>query len=255
MNKLTIKVCPVCGSAHIERAMTCIDHYASSEAFYLCRCQDCSFLFTQDFPVEAEIGRYYETPDYISHSDTKKGLMNRVYHWVRSYMLGRKARLVVREAHRKEGRLLDIGTGTGYFADAMQKRGWQVEAVERNAQARVFAKEHFNLDIKPDTALQDFAPGSFDVITLWHVMEHLEHLNETWDTLNKLLTEKGVLIIAVPNVLLMTLRSMVHIGLLMMFRAICGILRRVPFRSWVPSMSLYWLHAIRCHLMHSMYRC
>ena len=199
MNKLTIKVCPVCGSAHIERAMTCIDHYASSEAFYLCRCQDCSFLFTQDFPVEAEIGRYYETPDYISHSDTKKGLMNRVYHWVRSYMLGRKARLVVREAHRKEGRLLDIGTGTGYFADAMQKRGWQVEAVERNAQARVFAKEHFNLDIKPDTALQDFAPGSFDVITLWHVMEHLEHLNETWDTLNKLLTEKGVLIIAVPN--------------------------------------------------------
>ena len=102
MNKLTIKVCPVCGSAHIERAMTCIDHYSSSEAFYLCRCQDCSFLFTQDFPVEAEIGRYYETPDYISHSDTKKGLMNRVYHWVRSYMLGRKARLVVREAHRKE---------------------------------------------------------------------------------------------------------------------------------------------------------
>lgn len=62
MNKLTIKVCPVCGSAHIERAMTCIDHYASSEAFYLCRCQDCDFLFTQDFPVEAEIGKYYETP-------------------------------------------------------------------------------------------------------------------------------------------------------------------------------------------------
>ena len=58
MNKLTIKVCPVCGSAHIERAMTCIDHYASSEAFYLCRCQDCDFLFTQDFPVEAEIGKY-----------------------------------------------------------------------------------------------------------------------------------------------------------------------------------------------------
>ena len=71
--------------------------------------------------------------------------------------------------------------------------------MEKNAQARAFAKEHFGLDVKPDTALQDFAPGSFDVITLWHVMEHLEHLNETWDTLNSLLTEKGVLIIAVPN--------------------------------------------------------
>lgn len=120
--------------------------------------------------------------------------MNSVYHWVRNYMLGRKARLVVREAHRKEGRLLDLGTGTGYFADVMQRRGWQVEAVEKSAQARAFAKEHFNLDVKPHTALKDFAPGSFDVITLWHVMEHLEPLNETWETLHSLLTEKGVLI-------------------------------------------------------------
>ena len=159
--------------------------------FHLCRCRDCGFLFTQDFPVEAEIGRYYETPDYISHTDTRKGAMNSVYHWVRNYMLGRKARLVFREAHRKEGRLLDLGTGTGYFADAMQRRGWQVEAVEKSAQARAFAKEHFNLDVKPHTALKDFAPGSFDVITLWHVMEHLEPLNETWETLHSLLTEKG----------------------------------------------------------------
>ena len=199
MNKLTIKACPLCGGTHLERALTCVDHYASGEMFHLCRCRDCGFLFTQDFPVEAEIGRYYETPDYISHTDTRKGAMNSVYHWVRNYMLGRKARLVLREAHRKEGSLLDLGTGTGYFADAMQRRGWQVEAVEKSAQARAFAKEHFNLDVKPHTALKDFAPGSFDVITLWHVMEHLEPLNETWETLHSLLTEKGVLIVAVPN--------------------------------------------------------
>ncbi|WP_294633722.1 methyltransferase domain-containing protein [uncultured Bacteroides sp.] len=199
MNKLTIKVCPVCGGTHMEHAMTCIDHYASGEAFHLCRCQSCGFLFTQDFPVEAEIGRYYETPDYISHSDTKKGLMNRVYHWVRSYMLGRKARLVIREAHRKTGCLLDVGTGTGYFAATMKRRGWEVEAVEKNAQARQFAKEHFGLEVKPDTELQRFTEGSFDVITLWHVMEHLEYLNDTWDTLNTLLAERGVLIVAVPN--------------------------------------------------------
>lgn len=199
MNKFNIKACPLCGGTHLERALTCVDHYASGEMFHLCRCEDCGFLFTQDFPVEAEIGRYYETPDYISHSDTRKGMMNSVYHWVRNYMLGRKARLVTHEAHRKEGRLLDIGTGTGYFADTMQRRGWQVDAVEKNPGARAFAKEHFNLDVKPDTALGDFPPGSFDVITLWHVMEHLEPLNEMWETLNSLLTDKGVLIIAVPN--------------------------------------------------------
>lgn len=125
--------------------------------------------------------------------------MNSVYHRVRSYMLKRKARLVAHEAHRKTGRLLDIGTGTGYFADTMNRAGWQVEAVEKNAGARVFAKEHFGLEVKPDTALKDFEPGSFDVITLWHVMEHLEALNGTWETLNSLLTDKGVLIVAVPN--------------------------------------------------------
>ena len=165
----------------------------------MCRCSECGFLFTQDFPVEAEIGRYYATPDYISHSDTRKGVMNSVYHWVRAYMLGRKARLVMREAHRKTGHLLDIGTGTGYFPATMKRRGWTVEAVEKNEGARRFAAEHFGLDVRPEGELQGMKAESFDVITLWHVMEHLEHLNETWELLHRLLTDKGVLVVAVPN--------------------------------------------------------
>ena len=181
----------MCGGTQLERTLTCVDHYATGEMFHLCRCAECGFLFTQDFPAETEIGRYYETPDYISHSDTKKH--------VRHYMLKRKARLIMNEAHRKEGRLLDIGTGTGYFPATMKALGWQVEALEKNALARNFALTHFGLEIKPETALVDYAPQSFDVITLWHVMEHLEHLNETWETLHSLLTDKGILIVAVPN--------------------------------------------------------
>ena len=189
----------MCGGTQLERTLTCVDHYATGEMFHLCRCAECGFLFTQDFPAETEIGRYYETPDYISHSDTKKGIVNRAYHHVRHYMLKRKARLIMNEAHRKEGRLLDIGTGTGYFPATMKALGWQVEALEKNALARNFAQTHFGLEIKPETALADYAPQSFDVITLWHVMEHLEHLNETWETLHSLLTDKGILIVAVPN--------------------------------------------------------
>lgn len=117
----------------MERTSTCIDHY-KGEVSYRSRCRDCGFILLRIF-LEAEIGRYYET-DYISHSDTK-GAMNSVYHRVRSYMLKRKACLVAHEAHRKTGRLLDIGTGTGYFADTMNRAGWQVEAVEKNAGARV----------------------------------------------------------------------------------------------------------------------
>ena len=199
MEKLSINACPVCGCTHLKRVMTCTDFYASGEQFELYSCEDCGFTFTQGVPVEAEIGKYYETPDYISHTDTRKGAMNNIYHYVRSYMLGRKARLVAREAHRKTGRLLDIGTGTGYFADTMVRRGWKVEAIEKSPQAREFAKAHFNLDVKPESALKEFAPDSFDVITLWHVMEHLEHLSEVWERLRELLTEKGVLIVAVPN--------------------------------------------------------
>ncbi|WP_321334055.1 class I SAM-dependent methyltransferase [uncultured Bacteroides sp.] len=199
MNKLIIDACPLCGSTHLRPFLTCRDFYASGEPFELFRCDDCSFTFTRGFPVEAEIGKYYETPDYISHSDTKKGAMNFIYHLVRRYMLAKKARLVSREAHLRVGKILDIGTGTGYFANAMQMRGWEVEAIEKNAAARAFAQEHFALKVKSEDALSTFGAGTFDVITLWHVMEHLEHLNETWERFSELLTEKGVLIIAVPN--------------------------------------------------------
>lgn len=199
MNKLIINACPLCDGKRMKRVMICTDHYASGELFEVCSCEDCGFTFTQGAPVEAEIGRYYETPDYISHSDTRKGAMNAIYHQVRRYMLGRKARLVMKESHRKTGKLLDIGTGTGYFAHTMQQRGWQVEAVEKSPQARAFAYEHFGLEVKEPTALSELTPDTFDVITLWHVMEHLESLNDTWDRLHQLLNDKGTLIVAVPN--------------------------------------------------------
>ena len=199
MNRLIINVCPLCEGKRFDRTMTCIDHYASGEHFDVCSCLDCGFTFTQGAPVESEIAPYYETPDYISHSDTKKGVMNAIYHQVRRNMLGQKARLVIKASHQKEGKLLDIGTGTAYFPHTMQLRGWKVEAIEKNAQARVFAREHFGLEVKDPSFLTQFMLNSFDVITLWHVMEHLEALNETWEQLFQLLTNKGTLIVAVPN--------------------------------------------------------
>ena len=179
--------------------MTCVDHYATGESFDLYRCEDCGFLLTQDPPVEAEIGRYYESPDYISHTDTHKGLMNQVYHWVRKYMLGRKARLVRQQSGLGQGKLLDIGTGTGYFSHTMKERGWEVSAIEKSAQARAFAKEHFQLQVDAPEALATYSEKNFDVVTLWHVMEHLEHLNETWEILSRILKDNGTLIVAVPN--------------------------------------------------------
>lgn len=199
MNRLTITTCPLCQSDQLRFTMKCTDSYASGETFDLYKCADCGFLFTQDAPTEEEIGRYYETPDYISHTDTKKGIVNNLYHKVRGYMLNRKASLINTITGKTSGTLLDIGTGTGYFADKMKQKGWMVEAIEKNPQARLFAKENFNLDVKEESALSSFSSGYFDVITLWHVMEHLEPINSTWQRLHELLSDKGVLIIAVPN--------------------------------------------------------
>lgn len=199
MNILHIDKCPLCGNTHFTHSLACKDHYATGESFDIYSCDDCGFMFTQDVPDEKEIGRYYETPDYISHSDTHKGLMNRVYHYVRALMLVKKVRLIKRESKKNVGRILDIGTGTGYFIKEMKNAGWKVNAMEKSPLARDFAKKHFDLDIDDDNALSSYDEDSFDVITLWHVMEHLEHLNETWEILYRLLKKDGVLIIAVPN--------------------------------------------------------
>lgn len=156
-------------------------------------------MFTQGFPTGSDIDRYYDSPDYISHSDTRRGIINSLYHYARKQMLRRKLQLVIDESHRPKGRLLDIGTGTGYFAAAMKRLGWQVEAIEKNAKAREFANTKFGLNVKPETELKRYDHKAFDVITLWHVMEHLEDLNTTWTRLYDILERSGILIIAVPN--------------------------------------------------------
>ncbi len=199
MNTLYINSCPVCGKTHFLHHLSCVDHYASEEKFELFSCSECGFIFTQNAPDESRIGVYYETPDYISHSDTTKGLMNRVYHGVREYMLQRKSSLVVSESGKSKGSILDIGTGTGYFSNVMKRIGWDVKAIEKNSKAREFAKKNFNLDIDDENSLSSYSHKSFDAVTLWHVMEHLQNLNATWDILCNILKDDGVLIVAVPN--------------------------------------------------------
>lgn len=199
MNKLNITECPLCGNTQFKHENSCKDFYATGEQFEILSCDNCGFKFTQNAPVESEIGAYYDSPDYISHTNIKLGLMNILYHNVRRHMLKKKADLVTRESRRQKGRLLDVGTGTGYFAITMKLMGWKVKAIEKSESARKFAKENFELNVLPDGALDTLAAKSFDVITLWHVMEHIEKLNPLWKRLYELLDDKGTLIVAVPN--------------------------------------------------------
>lgn len=199
MKRIFLHTCPLCGSDALESAMECKDYYASGETYVLEKCSKCGFLFTQNVPDETEIGRYYETPAYISHSDTRKGLTNSLYHIVRKYMLKRKRLLVEKISGRTNGNLLDYGTGTGYFAQTMKEAGWHVTAIEKSEQARKTALDNFGLQVDSEQTFSQLQSGTFHVITLWHVLEHLQNLNEMWEQLRRLLTSDGHLIVAVPN--------------------------------------------------------
>ncbi len=194
------KACPICSATEFQKVFDCIDHYVSGETFEIIECKTCGMRITDDFPDEKTIGKYYEAADYISHSDTKKGIVNQVYHFVRQYMLKKKARWVEKSSGRKTGSILDVGTGTGYFANAMKKRNWDVSIVEQSDAAREFAEKNFGLSGSP--SITEFAVQSskkLDVITLWHVLEHIENLKEAMTHFHQMLQKNGTLIIAVPN--------------------------------------------------------
>lgn len=196
--------CPICHSSEFRSVFDCVDHFVSRESFEIIECNQCGMHITKDFPPEDAIGKYYEAQDYISHSDTKKGLINTIYHQVRRRMLKKKALWVEKSSNIKNGHLLDMGAGTGYFADTMKRRCWQVEIVEQNEEARKFASKHFGLSafatLEAYTKKQETNKSQLlDAITLWHVLEHLEHVNDSMKRFYELLKPDGILVIAVPN--------------------------------------------------------
>src|ERR1700729_2628268 len=108
--------CPSCGSPNLQDALNVEDHTVSHRVFGIVECGDCHLRFTQDVPDAESIGHYYRSDDYISHTDTSKGLVNRLYHLIRKQTLSDKRRLIQAATRLQRGRLLDIGAGTGAFA-------------------------------------------------------------------------------------------------------------------------------------------
>jgi 2-polyprenyl-3-methyl-5-hydroxy-6-metoxy-1,4-benzoquinol methylase len=198
MSKLHYTHCPVCGSSDIHPILTAKDHSVSGEDFVIWQCQSCTLRFTQDVPDENSIGPYYQSQDYISHSNTNKGLLNKLYQAVRKFTLGQKSGLVISHTTQK-GRILDIGAGIGAFLNEMKQKGWDIDGVEPDYGARQQAKNLFAINLKPTPELYQLPHGSYDAITLWHVLEHVEPLQDYVAQLKKLLTPNGRIFIAVPN--------------------------------------------------------
>jgi len=171
----------------------------SHESFAIWQCGQCTLRFTQDIPDAASIGPYYKSENYISHSNTNEGLVNRLYHMVRRQTLNDKYRLIHGTTRLRKGRLLDIGAGTGAFAGYMQEQGWEVTGLEPDDSARAVARTDHKVELLGMDQLFNLPADSFDAITLWHVLEHVHDLHPYMERLKSLVRRHGRIFIAVPN--------------------------------------------------------
>lgn len=194
----TISQCIVCGSTQYSPFLTCKDYTVSKENFTIVSCNDCGFKFTNPRPEDCVLGNYYKAEEYISHTNTKKGLVNKLYHLVRTRTLKKKLNLV--RSYVSRGTILDYGCGTGMFLNVCKNAGWESYGMEPDDEARKIASAA-NLNLFSDKSRINtyITDKKFNVITLWHVLEHVTDMDETLSFFKNRLDKNGVLIIAVPN--------------------------------------------------------
>ena len=191
--------CPGCDSSSVKFVLDTKDYSISGRSFSIWECANCTLRFTQDVPDSDSIGPYYKFENYISHTNTSMGFVNRLYQIVRKRTLRQKRRLICKTTGKQRGTLLDVGSGTGAFVNEMKQNGWEVTGLEPDEDARRVAKESFHCELKSTDVLLSLPENAFDAITLWHVLEHVHDLKNYLHQFKKLLKPDGRLVIAVPN--------------------------------------------------------
>lgn len=191
----TINNCPICNAAELDAHLECIDALVSRETFRLSKCRKCGFVFTNDPPRMDKIGEYYHSENYISHSNSNMGLMNKAYKIVRSFTLAQKTKLL----GNKKGKLLEIGSGTGELLANCEKKGWECQGVEPEEVARKAAFQNHGLKLMASIDKLSLRENSLDRIMLWHVLEHIPNLHQTIEKFKLWLKNDGLLFVAVPN--------------------------------------------------------
>jgi 2-polyprenyl-3-methyl-5-hydroxy-6-metoxy-1,4-benzoquinol methylase len=174
------------------------DHSVSGEVFDLIRNSEYGFLETTPQPSLDSLPDYYKSEDYISHTDSKRNGFEKAYHLVRTISLKQKLKLI-NNVSSTEKNLIDVGCGTGDFLQVAKNNNWKITGIEPDGQARAIANSKTENSVFETEDLLKFQAEKFNVITLWHVLEHLPNLEEQIQIFKKLLKPNGTLIIAVPN--------------------------------------------------------
>ena len=189
---LNRKECPVCHSASFSTEREVMDFSVSKEVFKVQLCEQCGHRFTSPLPSEDIIGPYYESPDYISHTNDGSSFFGKVYQQLRDVNMSRKHKLV--SSYTQGAQHLDYGCGTGTFLEYMLRKGYSSEGVEINEGARAMAGAFGSV-----YSSIDGCKNTYDAITLWHVLEHVYNLDQMMAAFHKRLQNDGALFVAVPN--------------------------------------------------------
>jgi 2-polyprenyl-3-methyl-5-hydroxy-6-metoxy-1,4-benzoquinol methylase len=189
--------CPVCGNSNFSPFLQSSDFFLTKEEFRIVSCNSCGMKFVNPRPEADEIGKYYESPDYASHDTAKRNALNFLYKKVRNISIKKKVHLV--EEHAKGKKILDIGCGTGEFIFVCKQHGFDVTGIEPTEKPRSFAQNEYKLNVYKEDYLNRITHPEFDVITLWHVLEHVHLLHERMNKIVEIMNADGTVIIAVPN--------------------------------------------------------
>jgi len=189
--------CPWCGAPTEHSYIKLKDHFLSQEDFEIFECDQCHVLFTMPRPSLDKMGDYYKSENYYSHQENKTGFIPRLYEFVKSFNSKRKVRLATEGL--TTGKVLDIGCGVGDFLHAMQSQGWDVTGIEPSDDARAIAEKRLGVSLLTPQDYASLPDHSFDLITLWHVFEHVRDLHPQVDEIQRLIKPNGRLIVALPN--------------------------------------------------------
>ena len=196
--------CPFCESENTRLYLKLKDYFLTQEDFEIFECEDCKLLFTTPRPDASVIGKYYKSEDYLSHNEHKKGLVPWIYNQVKKVNIRRKFRITAQNRTSKNGdrtkpHILDFGCGVGDFLHYAQTKGCEVTGCDLSEDARLLASEKLKKTVVTPEEIFALPDSTFDVITMWHVLEHIDNLRFQAEQLQRLLKENGRLVIAVPN--------------------------------------------------------
>lgn len=189
--------CPWCDSEKTEIKLCLKDEFLTKEDFQIHECRNCGLLFTEPRPPKDKIGEYYKSEEYYSHQENKKGFIPRLYEQVKSINLKHKYKIATNG--KCIGNLLDIGCGVGDFLHTAEQHGWQCTGVEPSDDAKTIARKRIKAEILSSEDLERIPSETFDVITMWHVLEHVDNLKWQIAQLQRLIKKDGRIVIAVPN--------------------------------------------------------